>query len=165
VTPALIKLVDLIMEHGKYGTGRVARGCVERLVFVFSLHFSRAATKMERKLEEDVVAGVAWDIIYVDGLFTRSGSQRETASVNADGQPNVTGSWMSESIDRKRRPIVWKRIGWEARDVEIEYTIRISLACKRASESFPSTLTDRLTLSGIDSVKRLPSCDATVLQS
>ena len=45
----------------------VARGCVSRSVFVFFLYFSRAATKMVRKLEEDeeadVAGGVLWDII------------------------------------------------------------------------------------------------------
>lgn len=35
----------------------VARGCVRRSVFVFSLYFSRAATKIVRKLDVDV--GVA----------------------------------------------------------------------------------------------------------
>ena len=33
---------------------RVARGCVRRSVFVLSLYLSRAATKMERKLDVDV---------------------------------------------------------------------------------------------------------------
>ena len=34
-----------------------ARGCVRRSVFVFSLYFSRAATKMVRKSNVDVALG------------------------------------------------------------------------------------------------------------
>jgi hypothetical protein len=40
-----------------------ARGCVRRSVFVFFSYAFMAATKMVRKLEEDVEEDGAWDIV------------------------------------------------------------------------------------------------------